>query len=90
MKNINNEPYLLISIPGGPVDLMNMSWADSWIHIWNNGKVGYDGSRLPTETEKKEIMVRITKLRELIKEYNKNLNTAWDLCGQMEFEFDNY
>ena len=76
---MNNERKFLISIPDGPVEHINMSWAESWINIWDNGGIGYEANRFPTKKEKRDIRERIAKYRELLKKKEKDLDAAWNL-----------
>ena len=73
------KPQFLIGVPDGPIKHMDASWANEWINIYNNGGIGYQGSRMPTKAEKKDILKRISKLQDLLNERQQKLQDAWYL-----------
>ena len=82
MKTKTQKPELIVSVPDGPIQYMEESWAEEWIHIYDNGGIGYKGCRKPTEEEKVDIMKRILKLQELLKERKEKLDKAfWLMKG---------
>ena len=72
----NKRPELLASVPDGPIEHMEWSWASSWINIYDNGGIGFMGYKFPTEKEKGDIRKRIIKTKELLKKREKALNIA--------------
>jgi hypothetical protein len=75
----DKKPEYLVCVPDGSIEHMEASWAKSWINIYDNGGIGYQGHRLPTEAEKADIRKRIVKLKELLKTREDALNVALEL-----------
>lgn len=73
------RPNFLIGVPDGSIEHMEASWAKSWINIFDNGGIGYQGYRLPTKAEKADIRKRISKLQDLLNERQQKLQEAWYL-----------
>jgi 50S ribosomal subunit-associated GTPase HflX len=79
MKAKSKKPEFLIGVPDGPIQYMEPSWAKEWINIYNNGGIGYQGQRKPTEAEKADIRKRIAKLQDLLNARQQKLQEAWYL-----------
>ena len=74
-------PEFLVGVPDGPIERMEASWANDWINIYSNGGIGYQGRRMPTESEKMDIKARINKLQELLRKRLLDLDKAWWLMN---------
>lgn len=69
----------VIGIPDGPIQHMELSWAEWWINVWSNGGIGYHGCRMPTDEEKRDIRERLTKMKELLKKKETAIDKAMEL-----------
>lgn len=73
------HPELIFSVPDGPIEQMQLGWAQDWINIWSNGRIGYKGKTIPTKSDKADIIRRLRRVRELLREKEVALNQAWEL-----------
>jgi len=76
---MKKEAKLVVSVPDGPIQHIQYSWANDWINIWDNGGIGYKGKIQPTKADKADIRKRIIRLKWLLQSRIAALDTAWKL-----------